>query len=306
MSAAKKMAVHFSSVTTEWETPQELFDKLNAEFSFTLDVCATAQNAKCRMWFDEHVDGLKQDWLRSSGGGVAWCNPPYSDLRAWLEKGYVEAQRGLRSVFLIPARTDTEAFHRFILPFAGINSSSERYAWAAGIIDGEGCIFIRKNSPTETSRHRSPCHDLGVKVTMTHRETVERIATIFGVGTVTTDSNKPPGHKTSYSWTCRSSDAAMVLQAVYPFLVTKRHEAFRGIEFSLAKAARSGRERVPAEMLERREHSYAEMRDLKKCTDKGFVAPIIEIRFIRGRLKFGGHKNSAPFPSAIVVFGGRP
>ena len=27
-----------------------------------------------------------------------------------------------------------------------------------------------------------------------------------------------------------------------------------------------------------------------------------EIRFIKGRLKFGGHKNSAPFPSAIVVF----
>jgi phage N-6-adenine-methyltransferase len=29
-----------------------------------------------------------------------------------------------------------------------------------------------------------------------------------------------------------------------------------------------------------------------------------EIEFIRGRLKFGNSKNSAPFPSAIVVFGG--
>ena len=28
-----------------------------------------------------------------------------------------------------------------------------------------------------------------------------------------------------------------------------------------------------------------------------------EITFLRGRLKFGDHKNSAPFPSAIVVFG---
>ena len=27
-----------------------------------------------------------------------------------------------------------------------------------------------------------------------------------------------------------------------------------------------------------------------------------EIRFIKGRLKFGGSKNSAPFPSAVVVF----
>lgn len=27
------------------------------------------------------------------------------------------------------------------------------------------------------------------------------------------------------------------------------------------------------------------------------------IEFLRGRLKFGGKKNSAPFPSAVVVFG---
>lgn len=31
-----------------------------------------------------------------------------------------------------------------------------------------------------------------------------------------------------------------------------------------------------------------------------------DIEFIRGRLKFGGHKNSAPFPSAVVVFRGTP
>jgi phage N-6-adenine-methyltransferase len=30
-----------------------------------------------------------------------------------------------------------------------------------------------------------------------------------------------------------------------------------------------------------------------------------EIRLVSGRLKFGGHKNSAPFPSAVVVFDGQ-
>lgn len=30
-----------------------------------------------------------------------------------------------------------------------------------------------------------------------------------------------------------------------------------------------------------------------------------EIRFVRGRLKFGGCKNSAPFPSAVVIFKGK-
>lgn len=33
-----------------------------------------------------------------------------------------------------------------------------------------------------------------------------------------------------------------------------------------------------------------------------FVAKANEIRFIKGRLKFGGAKNPAPFPSAVVVF----
>jgi phage N-6-adenine-methyltransferase len=28
----------------------------------------------------------------------------------------------------------------------------------------------------------------------------------------------------------------------------------------------------------------------------------VEVRFIKGRLKFGGSKNSAPFPSAVVIF----
>jgi len=35
-----------------------------------------------------------------------------------------------------------------------------------------------------------------------------------------------------------------------------------------------------------------------------YVMKSKEIRFIKGRLKFSGHKNSAPFPSAIVIFKG--
>jgi hypothetical protein len=34
-----------------------------------------------------------------------------------------------------------------------------------------------------------------------------------------------------------------------------------------------------------------------------YIAKAQEVRFIRGRLKFGRSKNSAPFPSAVVVFG---
>jgi hypothetical protein len=32
------------------------------------------------------------------------------------------------------------------------------------------------------------------------------------------------------------------------------------------------------------------------------VIPHAEIRFIRGRIRFGNSPNSAPFPSAVVIF----
>ena len=33
-----------------------------------------------------------------------------------------------------------------------------------------------------------------------------------------------------------------------------------------------------------------------------FVMKASEVYFVKGRLKFGDSKNSAPFPSAVVVF----
>jgi phage N-6-adenine-methyltransferase len=35
------------------------------------------------------------------------------------------------------------------------------------------------------------------------------------------------------------------------------------------------------------------------------VLPYAELRWVRGRLKFGGSKNSAPFPSVVAVYRGR-
>ena len=39
----------------DWETPQALYDVLDAEFKFTVDVCANPQNAKCRRFFPERT-----------------------------------------------------------------------------------------------------------------------------------------------------------------------------------------------------------------------------------------------------------
>ena len=57
----------FSSKDMTWETPQDLFNKLNKEFNFSLDVCATHETAKCDTYFTPEIDGLKQEWGVSVG-----------------------------------------------------------------------------------------------------------------------------------------------------------------------------------------------------------------------------------------------
>jgi len=105
-------AVMFSSETDLWATPQEFFDKLNSEFNFTLDPCATPENAKCSKYYTVKEDGLKQDW----GGEVVFCNPPYGRaIKDWVKKCYEESgEPDTTVVMLIPARTDTSYFHDYI------------------------------------------------------------------------------------------------------------------------------------------------------------------------------------------------
>lgn len=101
-------AALFSSNSCEWETPPELFEKLDREFHFTLDPCASAENHKCDKFYTINDDGLSQDWGRE----VVFCNPPYGrKISKWVEK--CSNHSGI-AVMLIPARTDTAYFHDYI------------------------------------------------------------------------------------------------------------------------------------------------------------------------------------------------
>ena len=80
-----------SSNTDQWATPQTLFDKLNSEFHFTLDVCADESNFKVSKYFDKSVDGLSQDWTKD----CCWMNPPYGrEIPKWVRKAAETAAGG--------------------------------------------------------------------------------------------------------------------------------------------------------------------------------------------------------------------
>lgn len=105
--------VMFSSSTDQWATPQWFFDTLNEEFNFTLDPCADAFNHKCEKYFTKEDNGLLKSW----DGERVFCNPPYGrEIMRWVEKCFTEVKVGSCAlvVMLIPARTDTRWFHKYI------------------------------------------------------------------------------------------------------------------------------------------------------------------------------------------------
>lgn len=93
----------FSSITPHWRTPSGLYKKLDEEFHFDDDPCPiNGSGGLCRPW-----------------GKSAYVNPPYGPaITEWIKKGIREKEAGKTVVFLLPARTDTAWFHRFILPYA--------------------------------------------------------------------------------------------------------------------------------------------------------------------------------------------
>lgn len=103
--------VHYSSDSVEWATPPAFFDELNKEFNFTLDVCASKDNAKCESYFDKETDGLKMKWE-----GTCWMNPPYGrDIPKWMAKAIQTSKQGHTVVCLVHSRTDTKWFHEYAM-----------------------------------------------------------------------------------------------------------------------------------------------------------------------------------------------
>jgi len=94
----------FSSDLQTGRTPDDLYDILNKEFNFDFDPCPTFYGIVTAKF-----DGLTINWKKSN-----YCNPPYNNQKAWVEKAYNESLKNKICVMLLPARTDTKLFHDFI------------------------------------------------------------------------------------------------------------------------------------------------------------------------------------------------
>lgn len=104
----------FKSKSEEYETPNEIFEPLQKEFNLKLDVCATKDNAKCKKYFEKkNVDSLTINWNEH---GNFWMNPPFSrNLKKWVQKAYEESQKGVIGVCILPVRSNTQWWHKYII-----------------------------------------------------------------------------------------------------------------------------------------------------------------------------------------------
>ncbi len=117
----------YKSDKMDWGTPQYIFDYLNKEFNFTLDVCADSNNTKCKNFFSIENNGLSQNW----DDNICWMNPPYGrDIKNWVEKAYRESRKNCTCVCLVPVRSDTKWWHDYVMKSFEIRLFNKRLSFA--------------------------------------------------------------------------------------------------------------------------------------------------------------------------------
>ena len=120
----------------EFGTPLHVFDHFNTMYHFYMDVCATKQNHKARRYFTVETDALTQDWI-----GPAWMNPPYTSIRKWIEKAYLELLKNCTVVALLPAWTGDSWFQDFVVPFADVTFLRKRLKFVGPLSGGSQATF---------------------------------------------------------------------------------------------------------------------------------------------------------------------
>lgn len=83
---------------------------------FGIDLAASQENSVSQYaLYTEEDNALdpQNGWI-SIYGGWAWCNPPYSDIKPWVEKAWSESQRGAKIAMLVPASVGSKWWSNWV------------------------------------------------------------------------------------------------------------------------------------------------------------------------------------------------
>lgn len=132
-------------------TPDDFFAGLHGEHRFTIDVAASAENAKLPRFFTRKENGLSRSWA----GERVWCNPPFSDLRSWVAKALLETETGCpKVVMLLPDNRREQGFWQDLIEPVrdrglGVSTKSIRGRLKFG--NAQGTIKQRRGGGTNGS-----------------------------------------------------------------------------------------------------------------------------------------------------------
>lgn len=146
-------------------------------------------------------------------------------------------------------------------------SEAERLAYAAGIIDGEGCIGAYNTRPKQETV-RAAFYQLTVRVTMKTPRAVTFLYVLFGGNRDIKPTRGPEKLGPYFSWQVRNLQAEDCLRRILPYLVEKRDQALVALEFG--EFRRSQRRTAPRsnrytpEMIADREVFVDHLKALKR------------------------------------------
>jgi hypothetical protein len=130
--------------------------------------------------------------------------------------------------------------------------TTENHAWAAGVIDGEGCITVKKNGPY---------YSMQVIVAQSGYEPspmIEELTRLYGGNS---RQAKPKNRTPVWHWQVVGANAEKVLKHVSPYLIQKRDQAEVALRFRTTLGAPGVR--VPDAHKRNSELAYRELRELK-------------------------------------------
>jgi len=102
-------------------------------------------------------------------------------------------------------------------------------AWLAGIIDGEGSIFVMKQKRKD--RERDTNYILRISIDSTDPFMAPECLKIAGGCKLSLTSDKRPECSDRYKWQLNGKKAAALLQELLPYLRVKHQQALLAIEF---------------------------------------------------------------------------
>lgn len=151
----------------------------------------------------------------------------------------------------------------FAKPMEGISVAD--LAYAAGIIDGEGCINISMCDYSRRGQHLRQNYCVRVAVLTTDAVICPWLKETFG-GAMREYTDKRYGTKaakgTLRRWSLSMSMTAGFLQAILPYLKLKRERAEVALQFCTLLRGPGGNKPLPEENMQERRRYYERMKEL--------------------------------------------